>query len=526
MLNRRVFIGSGVVLLAASKRSLLAQDASILRVAQGSPITSVDPHFHSYSPNIMANKMLYDTLVRTDPTLKLQPNLAQSWQALDDVTWEFKLVQGARFHNGEEFTADDVAFSFDRVPNVPNSPSAFTPYIRAVASVEVVDKYTVRLHTNGPAPLLPGNLRMVAMLNRKTHEKATTEEFNSGAAAIGTGPFKFVSFAINEELVVSRNEEYWGEKPEWTTVKYMGITTPAARTAAILAGDIDVLGNVPGPDLARLRTTPEIEIAEAESRWLNYIALNFAPDSDPPHLTAADGSKLDHNPLRDVRVRRALSLAIDREGICVAVLDNGAVPSMQAAPAGSYGHAEDVTVPAADAEAAKALLVEAGYPDGFRITLHGPSDAGAAADVVQAVAQMWSRIGVVTDVVTEPGGTLKGKYDKQEIAAWYLGLVASGGEPSPIFTAGVATFNPEKGDGSYNGGRYSNPQVDATLATAMQTLDDAKREEQFRELARLVAADLPFIPLYTPKTAWAVRSGYKYEARADGYTLVQEVTPG
>ncbi len=523
MIRRRIFIGGSLATPAFSAGTSWSQEASTIRVGIRAPVTSVDPHFFSYPPNIAVGHMIFDTLVRLDDQTRIRPGLAESWRTLDDKTWEFKLRPGVAFHNGEEFTAEDVAFSIARVPNVPNSPSSFTLYIRDIKSVEIVDRFTVRFHTDAPAPLVPVNLRNIFLLNKKTHAQATTADFNSGRVAIGTGPFKFVSYEGRERITLERNDNYWDKKPDWVRVDYRSVPSDAARTAALLAGDLDVIAEVPPGDLARLRTESNAGIGNAVSRSMVYIAVNFAHDANPPQITDADGRPLRENPLKDLRVRRALSLAIDRQAIADRVMDGMSLPTLQPSPPGVYGHEPELVVPAPDPELSRGLLAEAGYPNGFRIILSGPNDTIAnGSRIIQAIGQMWTRVGIRTTIETQPAGILKARADRQELGAWLQTLTASGGEPSPIMVAGVATFDREAGYGTYNGGRYSNPEIDGLIRDALRELDDNKREDIFRKIARIIGRDLGIIPIHTPKNSWGMRKGIQLAPRADGYTRAQD----
>ena len=190
-----------------------------LRVAVSSPVTSIDPHYHNLAPNISLSTQIFNRLIEMDEHARLVPGLAASWKLVAPDTWELKL-RDAKFQNGNAFVADDVVFTMDRIPKVPNSPSNFAAYTKPVTSTEVVDPHTIRLHTKGVFPLLPIYLAQFFIINRKTDEGMATEDFNSGKAAIGTGPFRFVSFKPGDRVELERNDSYWGPKPVWQKVTY------------------------------------------------------------------------------------------------------------------------------------------------------------------------------------------------------------------------------------------------------------------------------------------------------------------
>ena len=193
---------------------------------------------------------------------RLVPGLAESWKLVAPDTWELKL-RDAKFQNGNAFTADDVVFTIDRIPKVPNSPSNFAAYTKPVTSTEVVDPHTIRLHTNGVFPLLPTYLAQFFIINRKSAEGLATEDFNSGKAAIGTGPFRFVVVQAGRSRRAGTQRQLLGTKPVWQKVSYRFIPNDASRTAALLAGDVDFIDFVPTEDLAKLRKDPKVKLWEA-----------------------------------------------------------------------------------------------------------------------------------------------------------------------------------------------------------------------------------------------------------------------
>jgi len=301
--------------------SLAGAQAQTLTMAVGAPVTSLDPHFHQLSPNNAAAGMIFGKLVEDDANGVLRPGLALSWSAVAPDTWEFRLRPGVRFHNGNAFTADDVAFTFARIPQVPNSPSSFAGFVRPITRIEVVDPLTIRFTTNGPYPLLPMDLSNLYILDRETHANATTEQFNSGAMAIGTGPFRLVRHANGDRIELERNDGYHGEAPAFARVVYRMITNDSARTAALLAGDVDVIDQVPTADLARLRSDARVSLSEIMGLRIIFLGLDHGRNDASPFITDNEGRPIARNPLKDVRVRRALSMAIDRNAITSRVME-------------------------------------------------------------------------------------------------------------------------------------------------------------------------------------------------------------
>jgi peptide/nickel transport system substrate-binding protein len=427
---------------AASALALVsAATAQTLRMGVGAQVTSVDPHYHNISPNNAFASMVFDNLMEMDARSRLQPSLALGWRPIGEDVWEIKLRAGVTFQNGSPFTADDVAFTFGRIPTVQNSPGSFITYIQWVRGVKVVGPLTLRLRTDGPFPLVASNLAAVPVLDRETHTGATTEDFNSGRMAIGTGPFRVVANRPGERIELERSATYWGELPAWERVDYRIITNDAARTAAILSGDVDFIDQVPTGDIARLRGDRRVQITEADSLRLMFLALD-QQRGVTPFVTGPDGQALDRNPFQDPRVRRALSIAIDRPAIVSRVMEGAAKAVTQFMPPGSYGHAPDLTVSPADAEGARRLLAEAGYPQGFRLTLHGSNDRYLNdARVVQAIGQMWSRIGVRTAVEAAPYASFISRASRQEFSVHLVSWGSSTGEPLTGMRSTMGTFD-------------------------------------------------------------------------------------
>jgi peptide/nickel transport system substrate-binding protein len=522
----RAALRAGAAVIALTAAASTVSHAQELNVAVGSQITSMDPHYHNLTPNTGAAGMVFNTLVATDSRSRLQPGLAESWRPVDESTWEFKLRPNVRFHNGNAFTAEDVAFTLERVPNVPNSPSSFAQFVRAIKSVEIVDPLTIRLRTEGPYPLLPNDLIGVMILDKETHQNVTTEDFNSGRAMIGTGPFRFVSYRSGDRLVVERNDDYWGEKPHWQRVQYRMLTGDAPRTSALLAGDVDVIDQVPTSDLARLRQDQRFSVQETVGLRLIYLALDQTREDGTPFVTGPNGEKLDRNPLRDPRVRRALSMAIDRQAVSARVMEDATVPTGQIMAAGTFGYVADLAAPPADANAARRLLAEAGFPNGFRISLHGPNDRYMNdARIIQAVGQMWTRIGVRTQVEAQPFTTFIARAGRGETSAHLMGLAATSGEASTMLRALLGTVNRDTGTGASNRGRYSNAAFDAKLTEALRTLDESARERILQDATRIAIDDQGLIPIHIQKNAWALRRGLTIDARADEYTRAQDIRP-
>ncbi len=503
---------------------LAAQD---LRIAVSSEPSSFDPHFHNLTPNNQIMRHAFEPLIFADESQNLSPGLATGWQLVDDLTWEFKLRPGVKFHDGSTFSADDVIASFERVPNVPRSPSPFTSYVKG-RMLEKIDDLTLRIKTAAPDPLMLNNIAQV-MIVSKAAARAPTEDFNSGKAAIGTGPYRFNAFVPGDRVVLDRFDEYWGGKPHWLRVTLKPISSNPARVAALLAGDTDVIEAVPTTDAQRLKADKNLIVASALSNRVIYFHLDQYRDVTP-FIRAKDGSEI-KNPLRDVRVRQALSKAINRPAMVERVMEGEAVPASQLLPDSYPGTSKNLKPVALDVAGARKLLSEAGYPNGFKMVMHGPNGRYTNdTKIIEAAAQMFARIGIEASVETLPPAPFfsrasSGNNGHPEFSFILVGWSAGTGEPSDSLRTLLGTFDREKGTGAANRGRYSNPQFDAILANALRTVDDKKRAALLAEATDLAMNDVGLIPIHYQFNTWAARKGYALVARSDEYTLATSVKP-
>lgn len=501
--------------------------AADLNLAVGGAFTAMDPHYHDLSPNHALTQHVFEQLVMTDSQMRPIPGLALSWEALNDHLWEVKLRRGVTFHDGTPFTADDVVFTYSRVPNVINSPTSLSRYTRVVSQIEVIDDHTIRLHTPVPVPLMPMNMSAFTIVSRRNGTNALTSDYNSGRAAIGTGPYRFVSYAPGDRAVFARNPDWWGPTQPWDRVSYRMIPNDSARVAALRAGDVDAIDAVPTRDVGALRRAGNLRIVEKPGLRLIYL---YVDSNRPvtPWVTDNTGRPFTVNPLSDVRVRRALSMAINRAGISRQIMEGFSVPTGQLMPEGALGHDPSIAVPSYDAEGARALLAEAGFPQGFRITLNGPNDRYVNdAEIVQAIAQMWTRIGVRTTVETQPASIFFTRGLRDEYSVSLTGWSSSTGEADTSLTVMSATPDPPRGRGSaLRPSHYSNPAVDALIDRALATIDTRQREALYQEAIRdSIQRDLAVIPLHHQVNIWATRPGLTYSPRLQENTRAMEFSP-
>ncbi|MGS1007849.1 ABC transporter substrate-binding protein [Achromobacter anxifer] len=526
--------------MAACTTAVNAQDAAgVLRIGLSSEPTSMDPHYHQATPNDAMTSHMFETLVGQDAKMNLIPRLATAWKPVDDTTWEFTLREGVKFSNGQPFTPQDVLFTFCRVVNNEQSISSSYPAIvQKFADVQVRDGNTLVIKTRQPYPLLPNDLTRMGMLWNGIAEHGpitfdlknkcgvtgawpTVADFNTGRSVIGTGAYTLKSYVKGTAIELTRNDAYWGEKPAWKDVKLVPVPAAGPRLTGLLAGDFDLIENPAARDVKRISETPGFGHVITPSVRVVY----FQPDvarSPSPGVKAADGK----NPLQDARVRRAMSLAIDRKTIAARIMDGAATPANQFLPDGMFGTLPNPPELKYDPAAAKKLLAEAGYPDGFELVVSSTNDRYINdAQISQAVAQYLSRVGIKTSVDTMTRSVYFPKRAKREFSFAMGGWSSETGEASSFLQYWVSAFDKEHGLGTSNYGGYDNPEFDRVFKRALVTVDPAAREKLLQESLTLALADLPSIPLHFESSIWAFRKGLTYEGRADQYTLAMSAKP-
>lgn len=513
-------------LLGGVSSATLAADLTI--GVRAGPL-SIDPDFTAAGTHAEAMKHIYDSLIKSGNNLELEPGLATSWSAIDDSTWEFKLRPGVKFHDGSDFTAEDVKFSIERIPRVAG-PNPTTIYVRRVKSVEIVDPLTIRVKTDGPAPNLPNDfirLFVVSHIAAKDYsdsaEKAS-EGFNSGKAAIGTGPYKFVSWTPKEQLVLERFDGYWGGKEPWDKVIRKELPNDAARVAQLKAGQVDLIARIPASDVPTLEQDSKLTVVRQDSVYLFNIAFDFRDKS--PQISAKDGSPLPKNPFTDPKVREAFDLAIDRETITeIAMEGMGTVQSQLVTP-NIFGYNPDVKPTKSDVAKAKALLAEAGYPGGFKVTfsftndrLPGDKDAGTT------IAQMLTTIGIQVEANAQPGAVYFPANTRGDYSLTMSGWGTLTGEANYTLSSLVHTNEPAKKLGAFNIRGYSNPVLDKLIEQAGVEMDAGKREQYLKDANAIVASDRPNLSIASIISAWGMKKTITIVPRSDEDTLAMNIRP-
>jgi len=519
VLFTRRFLQSALALLALAGSA----PAADLTIAISADITSLDPHYVAAQPNINIGWHVFDALTRVDEHARLIPGIAASWRAVNPTTWEFSLRKGIKFHDGSELTAEDAAFSLERPLQIVGSPGGFASAVRTIVAKEIVDRYTLRLKTAAPYGALPQDLNSILIVSRKAAANATPADFDSGRAMIGSGPYKFVRFLRGDRVELARFDGHWEAPAAWDKVTFRVIPTDTARTAALLAGDVDVIEHPPTADLKRLREHPGLRLAQTVS-WRTIMFQLDQRRAPSPLVTDKAGRPLAVNPFADVRVRRAISKAINREAIVERVMEGAAVPASNVVAPQIFGHNAEFKPEAYDPAGAKQLLAEAGYPDGFALTVAAPNNRYVNDEqVAQTVAQMLARVGIRCRVDAMPFSVYMTKARDGQFSFAMLGWGSYSADLALRSLAG--TFNPDTGYGTWNWGRYSNPVLDRLIGQSLGSVDANKRAAIAREASALAVREVANIPLYHQMATWAMKKTINYTARTDEFTLAHEFRP-
>ncbi len=512
--------------LALALASGLATAAD-LAIGVGGAFTSMDPHFHDLSPNHALVQHVFEALVMADNDARPAPGLALSWRAINELTWEFKLRPGVRWHYGAPFTVDDIVFTFGRAPNVPNSPTGLGQYLRLVTRLEVVDPETIRPYTGRAGAADPDvhvrlHHRQPPPWRGRRHQRL---QFGQGRHRHRPVPPELLP--TGEPRHLHPQPGLVGAAPALGQGTYRLIANDSAPVAALQSGDVDAIDVVPTRDVARLSQNARLRVTTRPGLRLIYLSPDVGR-ATTPFATDGRGQVLAQNPLRDLRVRRALSLAINRDGIRSQLMEGHSRPAGQPAPEGAIGY--DPTIPPDPyrPDEARRLLATAGLPDGFNLTLHGPNDRYVNDDgIVQAIAQMKARIGVLTQVGTMPASVFFSRSARDEFSIWLTGWSSSTAEPDTSLVQMVATPDPPRGRGNMlRPTHYSNPVTDAILDRAFATIDQSAREALYRDAIRIgYQQDLAVIPIHHQVNIWATRQGLRYTPRLQETTRATEFGP-
>jgi peptide/nickel transport system substrate-binding protein len=504
--------------------------AQTLRYANQGDLKSLDPYTLRETTTIAHHGNVYEGLVARDKDLKIIPALAESWETAEPTRWRFHLRHNVKFHNGDPFTADDVVFSADRVRAVGSN---FTTIIPTDAKVVKIDDYTVDFVLTSPNPILITQWDGWYIMDKKwcednnavapTPASATSPSFAS-LHANGTGAFMIESHQPGVKTVFKANPNWW-RKPEHNLkeIIFTPIGSDATRVAALLSGEVDVIEPVPIQDIARVNASPNATVLTGPE--LRTIFLGFDQKRDELLYSNVKGK----NPFKDIRVREAFYKAIDIDLIKNRVMRGLSTPSALMIAPQLFKLSGDFTRPKFDLEGAKKLLTEAGYPDGFEVTMDCPNDRYVNdAAICQAVVGMLARIGVKIDLLAQPKALYFAKVLKP--GGFQTSFYMLGWTPATLDSQNVMNDimgcrdDPKASRGEANLGGYCNKDFDALADKVLLETDQGKRDLLIKQAFEIANKDYAYIPLHQQALAWGVSKKVKLVQRPDNQVLLYWAT--
>lgn len=503
--------------------------AKTLRWAsQGDPQTA-DPYSQNEGLTNMFSQSIHDTLVMRDNALKLVPGLATSWAQVNPTTWRFTLRRGVKFHDGSPFTADDVVFSFERAQH-PNSQ--LRQYANAVGKPRKVDEYTVEFTQDKPNPITLEHATTIYIMSKTWAEKhkverpldfKAKEETYASRNANGTGAWILVSREPGVKTVLKRNPDWWGIKEgrapgNVTEVVYTQVSADATRTAALLGGQIDFVLDPPPQDLARLENNKDTKVVRGQEN--RVVFFGFDQHRDELLYSNVKG----RNPFKDVRVRQAVYHAIDIEAIRTRTMRGSALPTGGITPSILASNPDAEKRLPYDPQRARRLLAEAGYPNGFEVTLDCPNNRYVNdEEICIAVAAMLTKVGIATRVTAMPRATYFPKLEKYDTSFFMLGWGGAITDAQTTLWPVLRSKDDKTGNGSFNYGRYVNPKLDALIDAAGTEMDAEKRRELIRQALAEHNAQVHHVPLHRQMIPWAMRANIHVVHRADNVLNMESV---
>ncbi len=499
---------------------------------------SMDPYVYNETISNAVLQHMYEALVLTDRELNNVPGLAEEWELSEDLmTWTFYLREGVKFHNGNDFTADDVIFSFDRA----QEPfSKWTNVFATVESYEKIDEYTVKINSSTPDVIFLSKVRDLVILDKETFD-GKGEDFVA-LNPNGTGKYTLEEHVKEDRIVFAKNENYWGEKPQVTKVTYKPITNDATRTANILTGDVDLVIDVPVRDVGILKTNKDLNIIQQPS--LRNIYLNFAGWTDNPSPDAEDPiiSPNGDNPFASLKVRQAMYNAINVFEISDKIMNKLSTPATSYSPETYVGFNPNIEIPKHDPELAKQLLDEAGYPvqdsgelEGYRfqVTLDASNDRYVNdAQIAQAIAGYLERVGIKVNLNLMSRNIfftyIRGTNPMGDITHLLMtGWSDSSGEgatlASDLLYSHDQTGPIKEGFGGVNRGYFKNEKVDSLIEEALATKEVEKRDELIQEAWKIASEEVAYIPIHFEQDVFATNSSIKYYPRPNKYVFAWDM---
>ena len=521
----------GAKLLLASCIAALAApvSAETLRWASAGDALTLDPHSQNEGQTHTIRHQMYEALIIRDVTGAFEAALATDWAPSPDDpnVWVFNLREGVKFHNGNDFTAEDVVFSYERA-KTPTSD--MKELLNSIVEIRAVDDYTVEMVTDGPNPILPANLTDLFFMDKDWTEENNTvkvQDFEGGEITYattnvnGTGAYRLVSREPDVKTVMARNEDYWGRDQfpmAFEEIVHTPIQNAATRVAALLSGEINYLQDVPVQDLERVNNADGLVVKTAPQNRVIFFGMNQgAEDLEADNI---DGK----NPLADVRVRKAMSMAINRDAIQQVVMRGQSQPAGMIAPPFVNGWTEAMdSESSTDIDTAKALMAEAGYGDGFSIRLDCPNDRYINDEAIcQAAVGMLGQIGITVNLDAIPKAQHFPKITDGKTDFYMLGWGVPTYDSEYIFN--FLVHGRESDIGTWNGTGFDNDDLDAKILTLASNTDLDARNADIAEIWRVVQDEQLYIPIHHQVLNWAMAENVGIEVDPENQPMIKHAT--
>jgi peptide/nickel transport system substrate-binding protein len=487
-----------------------------LKIGLASGALTMDPHAHDEVATISILSNIFDSLVSFDKDLKIYPNLATSWTNPTPTVWIMKLRKNIKFHNGNSFNADDVVFSFNRIKNWEKS--GFKGKVNMIVSATKIDDFTVKFITKKPYPVFLKKITYVTILDKETLEGKSDAWI--AIHPMGTGPYQFISWSKGDHIALKANSDYWQGKAAYDDLLLKPLTNNATRVAAILSGEVDLINRVPVMDVHRIQKYSTLNFFEQPGLRLIYLQMDQHRDKSP--FIKSTNNK---NPLKDLRVRKAIYYGIDEAAIIKYIMRGFAVPAAQFSPSAVFGSDPSITRVKHNRKKAKQLLADAGYPDGFDIQLDAPNNRYVNdAQIAQAVATTLAKIGIRVSVNAIPKSRFFGKISQLDTSFFLIGWESTDGDSSSILDACIHSFNQTEGFGRYNHGRFSNLKVDKLIEKSANIMNTKERLMYLQKAQKSALVDNQcLIPLHFQVDLYAASKKVYFKPRIDGQIWVFDI---
>jgi peptide/nickel transport system substrate-binding protein len=480
-----------------------------LIVAQDYPPRMMNPHGDDSDAGLSYFSNFFDGLLQrkgSDGTLV--PALAVKWEHPDLLTWRFYLREGVKFHNGNPFNAADVKFTFERLSNP--EVSEFTNTGKQIDSVTVVDDFTVDIKTKQPIPWFANNMHQIFIMDKESTE--TRDDGDVMVKPIGTGAYRFVEWVKGSYLKMEANPDYWEGAPPIGKVEIRPITESSTRFAALVSGQVDIVTGVPVELFDKVLKNPKLEVVNRPARRSIFLGLGNKPGTPPA----------------DLRVRKAMYMAINEDEIIEKIMRGHASPAAQIPDPPTIGYNPDIKRLPYDPDMAKKLLKEAGYENGFDITLTGPNDRYVQdAKIAEAVARYLAKVGIRVKLDVKPKSVFFPEVTKGILEFYLIGWFDGTFDMGRTYFKLAHTRDEEKGFGVFNGAAFSDPEVDRLLQSTADIVDPAERKMTLQKLNKLAMVDkIAWIPLHYQEDLYAVQKGkgIKFQPRPDRWMVYKEIS--